>query len=219
MRYFLIGTAVVLVVLFVVFAYSRAGRQRNLQEYFIHICIPYSSIPKFDPNQFAQEFTKKWKTQVACGMAKDIGPAKKGLENFLMGNGTNNVRITVSEQPLPTELVNTTIMGSPNLTDADKAALRNHKGYVTVDYLLGPEKPTERVNFSAQVLLSLLQQQGPLGHVNVSAMLYAPRKESESYITKDKLEPTDLYSLFIGQHLVDEGEISWLHTHGMEQFG
>jgi hypothetical protein len=215
----MLGTAVLFIALIAAFAYSKSGRKDTLRENFLHICIPFSSIPKIDPSAFAQEFTKKWKSPVSCGDAKNIDPSEKGQEHYILRNDTNNIRITVSDKPLQSKLVDLTILGNRHLTETDKTALRNNKAYISIDYLFGEDKANDRVHFTAQALLSLLEKEGSLGHVNIAAMSYTPRRESESFSKIDELKTTDLYLLFIGSHLVDEGDSLWLHTHGMGQFG
>ncbi len=216
MRYFIM-TAVVLVGCVMIFAYFRSNKQRYELEAFI--CIPLSVITKFDPNLFAKQFNMKWKTQAKCEESKDNGLVEKGEIAYLVGDGINKVRITVGNQPVPSKLIDTTILGNQKLTDADKESLRKHKGYILVHYPLKSDKPTERIHFTAQLLLSLLQMHDSLGYMNASAMLYTPQRECKKFFKNDMLEATDLFTLFVGLHLVDEGDVLWLHTHGMEQFG
>jgi hypothetical protein len=217
MRYFIISTAVVLAGCFMIFAYFGSSTTQDEQETFI--CIPLSEIIKFDPNIFAKQFNMKWKTQVICEVSKDKGLVKNGETAYLLGDGTNKIRVTVGNQPVPSRLIDTTILGNQKLTDADKDSLRKHKAYILVHYPLRTDKPTERARFTAKILLSLLQTQDSLGYMNASAMLYTPEREFRSFFANEKLEAPDLFTLFIGVHLVDEGEVLWLHTHGMEQFG
>lgn len=105
MRYFIICTAVVLVGCLMVFAYSRS--KQDEQESFI--CIPLSVITKFDPNLFAKQFNMKWKAHATCKESKDKGLVEKGEISYLVGNGTNKVRITVGNQPVPSKLIDATI--------------------------------------------------------------------------------------------------------------
>ena len=198
----------------------RRRQQDSLPDYHIHLCIPFSVSPSVDGEIIMQRFKQRWKTEIACGEAEGLSPQQEGCKTYLMGNGIHNLRITVSQVALPSGLVNVTVDGAPQLADTDKAAMRNHKSYISIDYLLGPpDDAVARVRFTAQVLLSLAELHGALGYVNVSAMLYRPISLIETFFSQSEIETADLYMLFAHTHSVRDDGSTWVHKHGLEQFG
>jgi len=218
MRYLIIIFVVVVVVVVAV-ALHRWHSQRSLPAYHIHLYIPFAARPAIDAEAIIEQFQRRWNTEVACGEAPQLGPTEEKVMTYLMGNGTHNLRLTVSRNSLPPNLVNVVIDGAPELSGTDKRAIRANQGYVSFDYLVGPEEPAARVRFAAQTLLALAELDGALGYINVSAMLYRPRSHVESFFKQKNLESTDLYLLFVHTHSVEDNGGIWLHTHGLEQFG
>lgn len=208
----------VLVLLVVVMAILRRQRKKSLLDSHIHLCIPFAVSPAVDADMVKQQFKQRWNMDVRCGEAKELSPQGEECKTFLMGNGAHKLRITVSPVPLPSDLIKVTIDGAPELAEADKSAIRNQQGYISIDYLLGPDDGLARVKFAAQVLLTVAELQGALGYINVSAMLYRPRSHIESFFKHPELESTDLYMLFVHTHCVEDNGTIWLHTHGLEQF-
>ncbi len=218
MRYLIIMFIVAVFVVAVIFI-RRRRQQNSMPDSHIHLCILFGVSPSVDGDIVMQQFKHRWKANVACGEAERLGPQQEGCKTYLMGNGTHNLRVTVSQVPLPSALVNVTIDGAPEIADADNTAMHNHKGYISIDYLLGPtDDAVARVRFAAQALLSLAELDGALGYVNVSAMLYRPRSHVETFLNQSELESTDLYMLFARTHSVEDNGGTWVHTHGLEQF-
>ena len=184
----------------------------------IHLYLPFATAAALNPATIVREFKQRWETKIISGEAEQLVSLEEDDGTYLLGNGTHNIRLKVSDRPLSGELVDALLMAVPGLEDSHKNALQNHKGYVSVDYLFGPNTPVERVRFAAQVLLVLVQQEGALGYANISAMLYRPRDHVQSLFEQAELPSFDLYMLFVHTHWIEEGEGNWIHTHGMEQF-
>jgi len=216
-RYFPIVLAFVILVIIVIVLQRRRGQQ-SLPDYHIQLCIPFAGPASINVQTIQQQFKQRWKMEVACGQAPQLGSAQDGVTTYLMGNGIHNVRLTVSRNPLPANLVNATIGAAPALTDAEKTAIEKHQGYISLEYLHGPEDPAARVRFAAQTLLTLAQLDGALGYVSVPAMLYRPRIRIDDFLGRTELNSTDLYLLFVNSHSVDDKGTIWLHTHGLEGF-
>ncbi len=216
-RYLPIVLALVILAIIVIVLQRRRG-QAPLPHYHIHLCIPFAGPAGLNVATIRRQFAERWKTEIACGEAPQLEPAQEGVTTYLMGNGIHNVRLSVSRNPLPPNLVNVTIGAAPALTDAEKTALEKHQGYISLDYLQGPEDPAARVRFAAQTLLLLAQLDSALGYINVSAMLYRTRTQIESFFGLSELKSTDLYLLFVQIHSVDDEGALWLHTHGLEGF-
>jgi hypothetical protein len=84
---------------------------------------------------------------------------------------------------------------------------------------MGASSALERVRFSVQTLLTVLQHDSAIGYVNVSGQVYRPKIMVEPFFEKSFLEPIDLFLLCANTHLVKNDNKYWMHTHGMEQFG
>ncbi len=145
MRYLIMAITIVVVLAVAVFAFRRWPRRRSVSDYRIHLCIPFATTPELDADTIMRKFKKEWRMEVACGETLGLRDTRHAGATYLIGDGTHNVRLTVSQQPLPGSLLYVTSDGRPGLDDSDKRALRDHRRFVLADYLVGPESPVEQV--------------------------------------------------------------------------
>ena len=131
-------------------------RQKKQPEFSIHLCIPLSTASEFDTNQIMKEFRDQWGIKIACGENPEWSDSDLKIRKYLLTDGANNLVLSVSEQPLPRELLNLTIESAFHIDEEQRSLLLNHKAYILIDYVMSSQSPIERVRFVAQTLLNLL---------------------------------------------------------------
>ena len=195
-------------------------RQKNKQpEFYIHFCIPLSTAIEFDTNQIMKKFREQWGIKIACGENPEWSDSDMKIRKYLLTDGANNLLISVDERPLPSYLSNFSIDSVHNLDADESSSFLDHKAYILIKYVMGDSSAMERVKFSVQSLLTLLQYDSAIGYVNVSGQVYRPKIMVEPLFERTFLEPIDLFLLCTNTHLVKNDSEHWIHTHGMEQFG
>lgn len=190
----------------------------KLPESHIHLVLPFSAAPSFEPDSFMFSYQERWGAKIACADASELWPSADGRTSYMLTDGTHTGRLAVSSEPLEDRLVSVTLMGAPYLDERDVAALRDHAAYIAFDYLLGSDNGSERATFAAKALLTLVHDPAVVGYVDTSAMLYQTRSQVDALLTAT-LTPDELFLLLANAHTVGEGAGAWIHTHGMEQFG
>lgn len=215
MQYLIIISALI----FILWYFRQRKKQNTLPENYINMYIIFSEPPVLDCEMVAQKFKQMWKSEAACGPAENLGALPEGDRSYIIGNGTHNLRIITSQNKLPEALINIAAASEHGKAVDEIFAIRNHKGFIAIDYLLGPNEASPRVEFSARVLLILAALKGSLGYFNISAVLFRPRAAIERFMDRVELTPEDLYYLFSNVHTVLDNGTNWMHTHGLEQFG
>jgi len=191
-------------------------------EYHIHLCMPLVRPGAFDPEDIMQRFKARWGIDVGCSNVEEWSQPKKKQEIYLLGNGKDNLRITVAGTPLSKDLKEVILRGAPDLGQEEVQAVKDHAGYYLLDYILGDDDSAEPVYFTAKALMIFLEDKNVIGFANIPAMLYQPREKIESILDNldgQEFSSAELFLLFVTVHLVDEDGKYWIHTHGMEQFG
>lgn len=202
-------------------AWARVDGKDKPQDYCINLCVTLSDVVQLDSSEVMKSFKDQWGTSIACEENKAWADAKRKLRCYLVTEGTHAVVLKVQGEPLPKNLLDMTAMGTTNLSADQKNALLSHKGCILVEYMLGSKDKTgcDRVRFTTQLLITIFKLCPATGYVNLSAQDYRPKEKIKPFLDLHELEPTVLYLASITEHLTEDGKLTWLHTHGMEQFG
>lgn len=218
----MIGLSMICSVIFVGFIskiFPRKNESKNLPEYSLHFCIPFSTAIILGTEDTTREYNRLWGKKISCKRQSSPDSAAKGNATYIVENGRYSLRLVASQSSLSPNLVDVVMNGDPSLDEPDIVNLKNNKGYITLDYIGSPDSPKEKAAFCTELLVSLLEKQGALGYVNIPAQLYRPKTGEKTSFQNSVLEEGDLFFLLINIHSVDMEKNFWLHTHGMEQFG
>lgn len=218
MRYVILGIAMVIVIVGALLIYRHRKKSDTLPDYYIHLCIPYKQQAQVDEEKIMHRFMEKWNIEAGCSENSEWSEPQKKKKVYLLADETNVVRLIVSDVPLPEQLVDVTLKEAWHLNEDEKAALREHRAYILLEYLMGAESAEERVKFAAQALQILLEDENAIAVIDTSSRLYRSRKDLEFFLKDSKLPAAGLFLLFVNTHFVQEEGRLWMHTHGMEQF-
>jgi len=195
------------------------SQQKPLESY-IYLLIPLSEPISFNTDNIVNSFQGQWGYQISCELISDSSVSDQASSQYLMSNGKQNLTVSINNLPLPQssiEMLTNPIFG---LRDDEKLELRNHKANISIQYAYGDKNPNERVIFTGQVLLTLLNLDNAIGYLNVAAQSYRSKGQliNRNILGKKVLQLEDLYLMFVSTQQVDYGTSYWLHTHGLEQF-
>jgi hypothetical protein len=191
---------------------------KGLPDYGIHLLIPVAEKIEIDEAGVVAHFKKRGVEKVVCSHVEKWSDPKKGIKKYLVGNGANNLVLTVMPEPLGKELTEMCITMWSSGDEKEAEDLRKHKSFIGIEYQLGLAKPMDRVAFTAKLLRHVLKRKETLGYLNASAQTFVFKKRVGDVLAKKKLETADLFRLFVGFHVVDLDAKYDVHSHGLGAF-
>jgi hypothetical protein len=191
------------------FFYPRLKSPQTSPGSFVNIFIPFPQPLSLDTKKISESFSEQWGHGISF---------KESKNGYVVSESVNQLIIEVHNERLANEFVD--ILTSPfyGLDNNETQKLKYHNAYIN---LLGSGKPKENNAypiFVAQVLLTLLREEGAIGFSNAAAQSYYPVNRFVSFGKKSGLQPEELYLLFVSVQQVNDQDGYWFHTHGLEQF-
>lgn len=184
----------------------------------VRLVVLASEPLALDCSALAAEFQALWDEPLACTAHR---PQSDILRDYTLETGGCRFWLTVEQAPLPRGDIAMFETTSSGLSPDDCAALRGHAATATLHYRWdgGDNAPMARQMLKA--LLALMRHPAAGGYLAVSAVRYVPRAALERICAEhDPLAPVALLLLctHVMRDTTPDGE-SWLHSHGLEQFG
>jgi hypothetical protein len=214
--------------------FSKASKQAPLpadaKTAKLNIAVLLSDMVLLDVGVFKRYY------KAVCGSrasVTEIPLEKKDVGEFqrldLESEGRKLV-LSLRSGPLPQQLVSMmgqmtelSVLGS-DMAEDEVNALKNHQAHAVVGGLTfedhnDPQRPINQAWLAAETLLTLFEHRKEfIGYAPVAAQVYRPRRWLVARTTETKIAQADLFML-LGNLQFHTGELNWMHTLGMEQFG
>ena len=116
---------------------------------------------------------------------------------FVITSGVNQLVLAMQNERFPRESIDVLISSFSGWSYDELDQLKNHQSLVSIRTPRNPINSKAQVSFIAQVVLTLLRQEGAVGFVNAVAEYYFPVSRFEVYMSEMVLQPEEFYFLFV----------------------
>ncbi len=222
-----------------VFASRYRPGEKTYQGPDVEVCVLYQRPTEIDPTKFCAFMDEQWSVQAQCSLDPNGTVPAHRLKTYTVTGGQHIVTIRQFNLPLSKRSLEPVLAA----TDAQlKSRVANHQAFAVVRYTKGPANTMERMRFFGQVVTCLLLgDDNAIGYADEPAMAFQSRDKifsktrvnpydvSQTYLFPEEamkkknerpyLDAITTCCIFTTIHSGQTGEMFWLHTHGMEQFG
>ena len=206
----LLAFVVLIFLIFGLLLYFWSRNSRTNSNSYIHIFIIFPKLFTIDADELSNAYIEQWGHSISVS---------KVNSQYKVTNNSSELTLELQDFPLPSSFIEMLTSPFYRLNEDEAIQVKNHKSSINLQVSRTTENQQEQTLFVAQVLLSVLRKEPPVGLVNVAAQYYHPVRRLEAYNSKTSLQPEDMYLLFVSVQQVDNEGSYWFHTHGLEQFG